>query len=621
MAGTFHIDRISDALRDRRFPAVTVWNRLEGRPRTEQFDRALRAEVRDALWMLTRQWQLGELHGDDAGSPFFARLHLSTTRLTKYRPRELAPEPYRGDVPLEATVERRPVQLVRAGREIALDLRLIMGRQWLKMTAAVGHGQAFIDHYPIELPAAPGPGDEDRFAHPDAWQTLAAVAGRRMDGGQLYLHLTANPANRPYDGIGGISHEDQTRLDEHAGRFVAWFERLILQPAAEESAWAPESLEYRFACSAPVGDGEEVFVAPEYAQGRLDWYSLDVDAASRGLGSVAGADGAADVTAAQGEITQTLIPTPAAFDGMPNTRWWAFEEGRTNFGAIDAATTDLAKLLFVEFGLVYANDWFVIPATLQTGTNARVRGLAVTTVFGERFWIEAVGSGAGDDWQRWTMYTLSTAGPGVTPADTGLLLLPTVPKVQEGPAVEDVLFARDEMANMVWGVERVVQLATGQSVRGSEAADETRRFHEAHAAGPPHTPPPPAADARYRVMTSVPENWIPFIPARVEDSTREIQLQRAAMPRIIEGVGGRPPKIQPQTSILREGLDRPGDHRYFIHEEEVPRTGVSVSQSFQRTRWRGGRVVVWLGARKRVARGESSSGLAFDQLADMPRSR
>ena len=30
------------------------------------------AEVRDALWMLTRQWQMGEFEGDDAGSPIEA---------------------------------------------------------------------------------------------------------------------------------------------------------------------------------------------------------------------------------------------------------------------------------------------------------------------------------------------------------------------------------------------------------------------------------------------------------------------------------------------------------------------------------------------------------------------
>ena len=46
-------------------PLVRGWNRLEGRPRSEDFDRSLRAEVRDPVWFLTRQWQYGELEGDD----------------------------------------------------------------------------------------------------------------------------------------------------------------------------------------------------------------------------------------------------------------------------------------------------------------------------------------------------------------------------------------------------------------------------------------------------------------------------------------------------------------------------------------------------------------------------
>jgi hypothetical protein len=44
-------------------PTVGRWNPLEGRPRTQDPDRALRAEVRDPLWMLTWQWQLGEFEG------------------------------------------------------------------------------------------------------------------------------------------------------------------------------------------------------------------------------------------------------------------------------------------------------------------------------------------------------------------------------------------------------------------------------------------------------------------------------------------------------------------------------------------------------------------------------
>ena len=47
-------------------PALPTFNRLEARPRTHDFDQALRAEVRDALWMLAKQWQVGEFFADDA---------------------------------------------------------------------------------------------------------------------------------------------------------------------------------------------------------------------------------------------------------------------------------------------------------------------------------------------------------------------------------------------------------------------------------------------------------------------------------------------------------------------------------------------------------------------------
>ena len=59
-------------------PLVRGWNRLEGRPRSADFERSLRAEVRDPLWFLTRQWQYGEFEGEDAGSP----IEVSFMRLT-----------------------------------------------------------------------------------------------------------------------------------------------------------------------------------------------------------------------------------------------------------------------------------------------------------------------------------------------------------------------------------------------------------------------------------------------------------------------------------------------------------------------------------------------------------
>jgi hypothetical protein len=128
--------------------------------------------------------------------------------------------------------------------------------------------------------------------------------------------------------------------------------------------------------------------------------------------------------------------------------------------------------------------------------------------------------------------------------------------------------------------------------------------------------PPMAADVRYQVMNTVPENWIPFIPVHVPNNNREVQLQRAAMPRVLVGAPPPPVKVPPLTMTLREGLDAVPAKTYFIHEEEVPRAGAKVSQYYSRTRWTSGRMFTWLRAQKQTGRGEASSGLGFDRLVD-----
>ena len=57
-----------------RIARIVAFNRLEARPRTLDFTRSLRAEVRDPLWMLTRQWQFGEFEGEDAASAVTSRI-------------------------------------------------------------------------------------------------------------------------------------------------------------------------------------------------------------------------------------------------------------------------------------------------------------------------------------------------------------------------------------------------------------------------------------------------------------------------------------------------------------------------------------------------------------------
>jgi hypothetical protein len=271
--------------------------------------------------MLTKQWQMGEFHGSDSGSPVFAKLQIDTTRLTKYQADNQPTEAFENEVPLEAKVERRPLPMIEGGVPVALDLRLLMGRQWLSLIQGIGsHQAAFLAAYPITAPDPTNKADAGRCAHPEVWSWYAAVAGRAMDGAALYAHLQANPSNHAYDGI-PMSVADRTAIDDRAGRFSNWFARQFLQPPpGSDDAWVPDRLEYQFSASAPVPGGETVYTADAYYQGRLDWYSLDVDAGRKAIGPVPGAE----VTGFLPDVPRTMIPTPVSFSGMPNTRWWSF---------------------------------------------------------------------------------------------------------------------------------------------------------------------------------------------------------------------------------------------------------------------------------------------------------
>lgn len=602
-----------------KLPTITLWNRLEGRPRTHDFERALRAEVRDPLWMLTKQWQMGEFQGDDAGSPIFAKVHIETTRLTKYQAAANPAESFDDTVPLEAKVERRPIPFRAGGQPLSMDIRQTLGRRWLKLIAGLEPGleQKFIEAFGFHEPDPDLAKDAAVAAHRESWQMVAAFAGRSMDGWALLDYL-ADPAHHAYDPITLSNPGNTVPIEAAETEFRLWYRELFYQPdPGAGDAWLPEHLEYAFTASAPKGTGEKQLVADEYFHGHLDWYNLDIDPRGQGLGDVEGAPLAEDV---QQTHTESFIPTPIQFDGMPNTRWWTFEEGRTNFGDIDPDTTDVNKLLLMEFGLVYANDWFLLPFALPAGSIANVAGMTVTNVFGERFWIEAAGRGADQDWQRWGMYNLAVKGDANVAADLSLVILPSVPKIQESQPIEEAQLIRDEMANMVWGIETRVPLPTGESKPGRSAALETLRYHRRLVTTPP-APPPIENDAaiKYQVMNSVPENWIPFIPVHIDNDVREIQLRRAGMLRTIEGDTHPPVKIEPRSNLLRHGLDLAVPEGYDLFEEEVPRAGVRISQSFQRTRWYNGRVFIWLGVRKQTGRGETYSGLAFDQIVPVRR--
>ena len=615
-------------------PAITLWNRLEGRPRKEDFDRSLRAEVRDPLWMLTRQWQFGEFKGEDAGSAVKARVQLNTSRINRYAVKSENRDatggeqydnavPYDTSFPLETEVEREP--LWENGPDANsgyLMLRGQMGRHWIGLLKQAGLASpnvktAFLERFGFEdVSEKPNSTEAEKLetAHlqsdPSAWQSLEAVKGRLPDGRKLLVAIESGDFDLWVEAQ--FDSGAQQALKDLGKDFRSWFYRLYSQPQTDkEDAWAPSYLEYQFAVSAPedeTGERRTTLVAEQYHQGNLDWYAFDVETQMR-LEDLPG--GGFSENSFEARKPLAFLATQIEFNGMPNVRWWEFEDRRTDFGSIRAGTTDLPLLMLAEFGLIYGNDWSVIPYNLEVGTLADIKGVIVTDVFGVRTFVRAAGEGQRMDWQRWSMYKLKSLA-GRDPVDHRLFLPPSVAKIQESEPVEKVILARDEMTNMVWGVEERIAGISGNGVDGFEAATGLSSYFLHRA--PPATvlTQPNSARIRYVLGTTVPENWIPFIARHKPGSNRQIRLQRAAMPRLTDAIPDS--RVEPRTKILRTGLDEEAREAYFIHEEEVPRAGVIVTRSFQRARWFDGKVYTWIGRRKETGRGEGASGLVFDQI-------
>jgi hypothetical protein len=292
------------------------------------------------------------------------------------------------------------------------------------------------------------------------------------------------------------------------------------------------------------------------------------------------------------ELDLNVVPVPVTYPGMPAPRWWEIEEGRVNFGSLDAGPPDLARLLFVEFVNTFGTDWFVIPIDgVPVGSLTRVESFVVTDTFGEQTVVEPF---AGTE-EAWNMFRLSGEETG-----DFLFVPPTIVGTTEAPPLEEVVLLRDELANLGWAVERLVMSPTGRPLRRHEAYQESRRRAQAEE----ELGPPGASDLTYRLMTTVPDYWIPLVPRPHGDSHR---LVRAAMRR--PGPDASPELIPPLGRILD-----PGPTPLRIHDEEVPRDGANVTRAWQLARDPSGRTHLWLGRRKRSGRGEGSSGLRFDAV-------
>jgi len=565
-------------LAEYRIPSITAYNRIEASPRTANFDRSLKAEVRDALWMLTRQWQFGEFMGEDAASPVTAQilgLHRQIDRVSFPQGDPFAFDP---SMPLETHVERETILP-------DLFLAVQMGRYFLKLmkgealTAALPD---FILRYPMVFEINPN--------DTEALQLFDSVKNKLFNGHTLYHEvITPEGSATVFENwLDTAFPTDKDKFIDLASEFSAWHRRNYSQPSgANDSAWLPSQLEYQFSISSSQNQ-QVTLSSSQYFEGHLDWYSFDLDTRKQVV-----LPGQAEEQPAPEENYVSFLPAPIAFKGMPQPRFWMMEENQTDFGKIDTSPTGLLHLMLAEFGLIYSNDWFMLPYPLKINTLCEIQGIVITDVFGQEILVRPAGKGSETNWHRWSMFSQSNKHTGS--AASNFYLTPALTKSLESPPLEEVNFIRDEMANMVWAVENIVPSQAGKGIRGNEMA----------LSDAPADPFVPAgtAEIRYILGTKVPDNWRPFVPVHVNGSDTEIRFQRARMPG-----------AKPAFGILLKEQPAP----YFINEEEITRAGAIVTRTFQRTRWLNGKTFLWIGRKKEAGKGEGWSNLKFDQIEDIP---
>ncbi len=565
-------------------PSITYWNRLEPRPRARDLAPSLAARVRDPLWFLARQWQFGEFQGEDAGSPAYVRVAMRDSPFTGWQVNGGEVQRIDGSVPIERSIQ---------GEAFTdhLGLRVELGQ----LAETILEARALSALIPVLRSAYAIPlateHDLERNPDPDEARFLRVVAGRAVDGVDLFHEAHAAAPNLPARLTvppALIPSTDRVAAAAALGTFVD--EVLATYGAigrTDAAAWNPERLEYRAQVNATTADGQcAVFRADPGADGDFDWYAFDVERleAPREIGHAAAI-----------AFSLSAIPVHVRFRGMPNHRWWDFESSNTDFGAVEPDRRDLARLLVVDFMLIAGNDWFQVPVQLPVGTLCQVDALVVHDVFGGATLVPRADTLDGGPTLPWTMFS-TTSPNGVA----SFFLMPPAagPTVQHGPLIEEVRLLRDEMANMVWGIEQTLEGGLGQPLPGQERAQAAATIAA--------TTPSLTTGLRYLLETAVPENWIPFLPVAIHPTSGEVALERAVVIRSLPDGSLFP--IEPRSRILAP----PGVSPYRVREEEVTRTGTRVSRIPCRARWIDGSTHVWIARRRTAGPGEGWSGLRYD---------
>lgn len=355
--------------------------------------------------------------------------------------------------------------------------------------------------------------------------------------------------------------------------------------------WSAERMEYAIALEAAGEPATPAarprVVASGYEGGTLDWKDFRlVRAGEAGWGPTS---------------THRVLPTNVTFPGMPRARFFEFEDADVEFGSV-AEPGNFLSIVLMDFGMLYSNDWFIVPLLQDVNTLRRVESVVVTDVFGQATVVDPHQSASADGFQLFALdgdLPDAPSAPGDRPTSSEhLLLLDALDTVHGGEAIEKVTWFRDEAANLVWGVEQVVG---GQPISGD--GEQT----PVTTAGAPGSTT--RATQRYVPIRLPPRNYVPYLPVQLSARTGEMRLRRGR-------TDPDPFRRQFRSVLVEDAVE--------LREENVPLRPLAISQRAQlacvapeSTPGDAGALFayfLWVGRKKGAAGSVPDAGLRFDVL-------
>lgn len=554
---------------------MTTIHRLEGSTHDPDLTEGLTARVADPLWYLARQWQVGEFQGEDAATPVVVSAEIDSHSITEAktatdktaRAIDLRHEP------LQTQMEKEPLTLTLSARDSLQAGRrlqdLALGRKAEKLL------EMLREKYKLVVKG-------DGLAKAQ----LRLLSRGGVDAARLMRDVIRAETVENLDIVAKLGGGRDTIeiLEIWLSQETAF---AALQDPAREQTWSDKSLDYRLRLSTAGGENDKITLkAHEYLGGRLDWHHFDIERRPKVM---------------RRENTQNLrvLASPLRFAGQPAARFWEMEDSAVYLADMAGGAADLARSVLGAYAAVAGDDWFHLTADIPNGHVAHVVKMSVLDAFGDETTIRSVAQMGGKDrvW-RWFEHRVPE---GTDPELEPLLFVPpSLAQSHISPALEEVHFRRDEMANLAWAIEKRHRDPLGRGI-------ETPK------------PPRPAAyeaknaeDWTFAVSSAVPDHWFPLVPVQIGRQNPQIALRRGQI--LHDPDREKPPTAQ--TTILTP--QKP----FIIDEAEVPFSGARVVRGWRMARSMDGGRHLWIGRKKSPSTGQvGQSPWQVDQLEGWPKAQ